>query len=39
VLKEVPGIPTARGVAVAENVGRIFVTSSPIQLVLIDNDT
>jgi DNA-binding beta-propeller fold protein YncE len=37
VLKEVPGIPTARGVAVADDVGRIFATSSPNQLVLIDN--
>jgi DNA-binding beta-propeller fold protein YncE len=37
VLKEVPGIPTARGVAVADDVGRIFATSSPSQLVLIDN--
>jgi len=32
-----PGIPTARGVAVADDVGRIFATSSPSQLVLIDN--
>jgi DNA-binding beta-propeller fold protein YncE len=39
VVKVIPGIPTARGVAVAEEVGRIFVTSSPNQLVIIDNDT
>jgi hypothetical protein len=37
VLKEVPGIPTARGVVVADDVGRIFATSSPNRLVLIDN--
>ena len=37
VLKELSGIPTARGVAAADEVGRIFVTSSPNQLVLIDN--
>lgn len=39
VVKVLPGIPTARGVAVADDVGRIFVTSSPNQLVIIDNDT
>jgi DNA-binding beta-propeller fold protein YncE len=37
VLKELTGIPTARGVAVASDVARIFVTSSPNQLVLIDS--
>jgi DNA-binding beta-propeller fold protein YncE len=37
VLKELKGIPTARGVVVADDVGIIFVTSSPNQLVLIDN--
>ncbi len=37
VLKELKGIPTARGVAVADDVGTIFVTSSPNQLVLIDS--
>jgi DNA-binding beta-propeller fold protein YncE len=37
VLKELKGIPTARGVAVADDVGLIFVSSSPNQLVLIDN--
>jgi DNA-binding beta-propeller fold protein YncE len=39
VLKALPGIPTVRGVAVADDVGRIFATSSPSQLVLIDNKT
>jgi hypothetical protein len=37
VVKELTGIPTARGIAVADDVGRIFVTSSPNQLVVIDN--
>jgi DNA-binding beta-propeller fold protein YncE len=37
VLKELAGIPVARGVIVADEVGTIFVTSSPSQLVLIDN--
>jgi DNA-binding beta-propeller fold protein YncE len=37
VLKELKGIPTARGVVIAPDVGIIFVTSSPNQLVLIDN--
>jgi DNA-binding beta-propeller fold protein YncE len=37
VLKELPGIPTARGVAIAGDVGRIFVTSSPNQVIIIDN--
>jgi DNA-binding beta-propeller fold protein YncE len=36
VVKELPAIPTARGVVVAGDVGIIFVTSSPNQLVLID---
>jgi YVTN family beta-propeller protein len=36
VVKELRGIPTPRGVAVAEDVGRIFVTSSPSTLVIID---
>lgn len=39
VLKELKGIPTARGVVAADDVGIIFVTSSPNQLVLIDNKT
>lgn len=37
--KVLPNIPTARGVVVAPEVGRIFVTSSPNQLVIIDRDT
>jgi DNA-binding beta-propeller fold protein YncE len=37
VLKELTGIPVARGVIVADDVGVVFVTSSPNQLVLIDN--
>jgi DNA-binding beta-propeller fold protein YncE len=37
VLAEVKNIPTARGVVVADDVGVIFVTSSPNQVVLIDN--
>jgi DNA-binding beta-propeller fold protein YncE len=37
VLKALPGIPTVRGVVVADDVGRIFATSLPSQLVLIDN--
>ena len=39
VVKVLPGIPRARGVVVADDVGRIFVTSSPNQLVIIDNDS
>jgi DNA-binding beta-propeller fold protein YncE len=35
-LAHVPNVPTARGVVVADDVGLIFVTSSPNQLVLID---
>lgn len=37
VLKELPNIPTARGVVVADDVGLIFVTSSPNVLVAIDS--
>jgi DNA-binding beta-propeller fold protein YncE len=37
VLKELKGIPTARGVVVADDLGITFVTSSPNQLVLIDD--
>jgi DNA-binding beta-propeller fold protein YncE len=37
VLKELTGIPVARGVVVAEDVGLVFVTSSPSTLVLIDS--
>jgi DNA-binding beta-propeller fold protein YncE len=36
-VKVLSGIPTARGVVVADDVGRIFVTSSPNKLVIIDN--
>ena len=39
VLKELRNIPTARGVVVAGDVGIVFVTSSPNQLVLIDAKT
>ena len=39
VLAELPNIPTPRGVAVADDVGIIFVTSTPSHLVLIDNQT
>jgi DNA-binding beta-propeller fold protein YncE len=39
VVKVLPGIPRARGVVVAGEVGRIFVTSSPNKLVIIDNDS
>jgi DNA-binding beta-propeller fold protein YncE len=39
VAKVVPNVPTARGVIVADDVGLIFVTSSPNQLVEIDNTT
>lgn len=37
VLKQLDGIPVARGVVVADDVGLVFVTSSPNKLVLIDN--
>ncbi len=36
VVKELRGIPVPRGIAVGEDVGRIFVTSSPSTLVIID---
>jgi DNA-binding beta-propeller fold protein YncE len=39
VVKELKNIRTARGIAVAPDAGLIFVTSSPNQLVLIDNHT
>jgi hypothetical protein len=39
VLAEVKNIPTARGIVVADEVGIVFVTSSPNQLVLVDNKT
>ena len=37
VRKQLTNIPTPRGVAVADDVGIIFVTSTPSHLVLIDN--
>jgi DNA-binding beta-propeller fold protein YncE len=39
VVKVIPGVPTARGVVVADDVGRIFVTASPNKLVILDNET
>jgi DNA-binding beta-propeller fold protein YncE len=39
VAKVLAGIPTPRGVAVADDVGRIFVTSSPNRLVIIDSSS
>ena len=36
-VKVLHGIPIARGIVVADDVGRIFVTSSPNKLVIIDN--
>lgn len=39
VLKELTDIPVARGVVVADDVGLVFVTSSPHTLVLIDNQS
>jgi YVTN family beta-propeller protein len=36
-VKTLPNIPVARGIAIADDVGRIFVTSSPSTLVIIDN--
>jgi len=37
VLKELKNIPTARGVVAAPDVGLLFVTSSPNQVVLVDS--
>jgi DNA-binding beta-propeller fold protein YncE len=37
VVKQIGGIPVVRGIAVADDAGLIFATSSPNQLVLIDN--
>jgi DNA-binding beta-propeller fold protein YncE len=37
VLRELTNIPTARGVIVADDVGRVFVTSSPSRLIIIDS--
>ena len=39
VVKVLPNVATPRGVVVASEVGRIFVTSSPNQLVIIDSAT
>jgi hypothetical protein len=36
VVKVLRNIPSPRGVAIGENVGRIFVTSKPARLVIID---
>ena len=38
-VKVISGIPTPRGVAVAPEAKRVFVTSSPSQLVLIDSES
>jgi DNA-binding beta-propeller fold protein YncE len=39
VVKLLPNLPVARGVIVADDVGRIFVTISPNRLVILDNTT
>jgi DNA-binding beta-propeller fold protein YncE len=38
-VKQIAGIATARGIAVADDVGLVFVTASPDTLVLIDNQS
>lgn len=38
-LKVIPGIPTPRGIVVAADAKRVFVTSSPSQLVIIDSES
>jgi len=38
-VRVIAGIPTPRGVVVAPDVNRIFVTSSPNRLVIIDGDS
>ncbi len=38
-VKVVPNVPLARGVAIAADVGRVFVTSTPNQLVILNRDT
>lgn len=38
-IQVIAGIPTPRGVAVAEDAKRVFVTSSPSQVVIIDSDS
>lgn len=39
VRKEIVDVPTARGVVLADEIARIFVTSSPDQVVVIDADS
>lgn len=39
VVKNIEGIPTPRGIAVAESVGRVFLTSSPKSLLILDADS
>jgi DNA-binding beta-propeller fold protein YncE len=39
IIQVVPNVPTARGIVVADDVGLFFVSSSPNQLVAIDNKT
>lgn len=39
VKKVIPNVPTARGVAIAPEVNKIFVTSSPDQVVVVDRTT
>ena len=38
-MKQIPGTPRARGVVVAPEAGRIFVTTKPDKLVILDNTT
>ncbi len=37
IVKVIPNLPTARGIAVADDVGVFFVSTSPNQVVAIDN--
>lgn len=39
VVKVIPNMPTARGVVIADDVGRIFVTIQPDTVAIIDNST
>lgn len=39
VRQQLAGIPTPRGVAIADDIGRIFVTSTPSHVVIIDSTT
>ena len=39
VKQQLPNIPTPRGVAIADDVGLIFVTSTPSRVVVIDSST